>query len=111
MATIRLEIIDSARFLIPDVERPEFLHFKFSVKSGRKSEITGLSSQMKPRMVAVMVWGKTSSGTKKCRKFTFLVSSVSTTPVISTALLGQYYILDHNRNGYSDFINRFPLIQ
>jgi rare lipoprotein A len=32
-------------------------------------------------------------------------------PVISTALMARYYLLDHHRNGYSDFINRFPLIQ
>jgi hypothetical protein len=62
-------------------------------------------------MVTVMVRGKTSSGTKKCRKFTFLVSSVDTMPVISTALAGQYCPLNHHRNGYSDFINRLPLIQ
>jgi hypothetical protein len=57
-----------------------------------------------------MVRGKTSIGTKKCRKFTFWVNSVDTMPVISTALIVRYYPLDHYRNGYSGFINRFPLI-
>jgi hypothetical protein len=62
-------------------------------------------------MLDVMVRGTTSRGTKKCRKFTVLVSSVHTMLVISTALMGQYCALDHYRNGYWDFVNRSLVIQ
>jgi hypothetical protein len=62
-------------------------------------------------MFAAMVRGTTSRGTKKCRKFTSLVNSVNTMQVISTALVGGYCALNHARNGYSDFVNRLPLIQ
>jgi len=58
-----------------------------------------------------MVRGKTSRGTKKCRKFTFLVDSVKTMSVISTTLMGHYCALNHRCNGYAYFINRFTLIQ
>jgi hypothetical protein len=81
------------------------------VNPTRKGGITGLSSQSKAGIVAVMVRGTTSRGTKKCRKFTFLVSSVKTVPVISTALVGHYCALHHHRNGYSSFVNRLTLIQ
>jgi rare lipoprotein A len=58
-----------------------------------------------------MVRGTTSNGTKKCRKFTFVVGSVDTMPVISTALPDRYCALNRYRNGYSAFVNPFPLIQ
>ncbi len=55
--------------------------------------------------------GITSRGMDKCRKFTFLVDSVSTMLVISTALEAQYCAFNRHRNGYSEYINRLPLIQ
>jgi hypothetical protein len=62
-------------------------------------------------MVTAMGRGKTSRGTEKCHKFTILVNSVETMLVISTALQAQYCALNHQRNGYSEFLNRLPLIQ
>jgi hypothetical protein len=58
-----------------------------------------------------MVRGTTSSGTKKCRKFTVLVNSVHLMPVILTALAGLYCTLDHHRNGHIAFLDRLPVIQ
>jgi len=55
--------------------------------------------------------GTPSRGTKKCRKFTFLVNSVNTMLVISTALVGQYCALNQDRNGYLDFGDGSILIQ
>jgi hypothetical protein len=60
---------------------------------------------------AVMVRGTTSRGTKKCRKFTFLVNPVNTVPVVTTALAGHYCALTHHRNGCLRFVNRSTLIQ
>ncbi len=71
----------------------------------------GLSVQTKISMVPLMVRGKTSCGTKKCRKFTVSVNSADTMLVISTALRVQYCALNHQRNGYLGFVNRLPLIQ
>jgi hypothetical protein len=62
-------------------------------------------------MVPVMGRGKTSRGTEKGRKFTFLVNSVGTMLVISTALRVKYFALNHQRNGYLGFVNRLPFIQ
>jgi hypothetical protein len=62
-------------------------------------------------MFPVMVRGTTSRGTKKCRKFAFLVNSANTMQIISIALMGHYCALNHYRNGYSGFVNRSPLIQ
>jgi hypothetical protein len=70
-----------------------------------------LSPQSKGGILSVMVRGTTSRGTKKCRKFTFVVNSVNTVPVISTALMGHYCAIHHLRNGYLSFVNRLPLIQ
>jgi hypothetical protein len=55
--------------------------------------------------------GNTSRGTEKCRKFTFLVDSVDTMLVVSTALRAQCCDLNHQRNGYLGFVNRLPFIQ
>jgi hypothetical protein len=62
-------------------------------------------------MLPFMERGTTSRGTKKCRKFTALVNSVNTMPVISTALMGHYCALNHKRNGYTGFPDRPLLMQ
>jgi hypothetical protein len=87
------------------------MHFGYLVKLRVKSAPTGLSGQSSSGIVSVMVRGTTSRGTKKCRKFTYLVNSVTTVPVISAALMGRYCALNHYRNGCLDFVNRLPLIQ
>jgi hypothetical protein len=58
-----------------------------------------------------MVRGTTSSGMKKCRKFTVLVNSVHPISVVLAALAGLYCTLDHHRNGHIAFLDRLPLIQ
>jgi hypothetical protein len=59
-------------------------------------------------MFTVMVRGTTSRGTKECRKFTSLVDCAHAMPVISTALIGHYWTLNHGRNGFVGFIHRLP---
>jgi hypothetical protein len=71
----------------------------------------GLSPQLKRSSLADMVRGTTSRGTKKCRKFTSMVSSVHTMLVITTALGAHYCVLNHHRNGSSYFVNRLPALQ
>jgi rare lipoprotein A len=73
--------------------------------------VYGLSFQSKVGTFAVMVRGTSSRGTKKCRKFTFLVGSVNQMTIISIAFARHYCAFDHYRNGYLDFINRMPIIQ
>jgi hypothetical protein len=62
-------------------------------------------------MLAVMVRGTTSSGTKNCRKFAVPVNSAVTMPIIAMASMGHYCALNQYRNGYLDFINRLFLLQ
>jgi rare lipoprotein A len=54
-------------------------------------------------MVLVMVRGTPSRGTKKCRKSTDAVDSISTMQIISIALLGYYFVLHHIRNEFPYF--------
>lgn len=78
---------------------------------GDNIRFSGLPSQSKGVILTVMVRGTASRGTKKCRKSTVGVGSVSTMLVISTALGANYCPLNHNRNGYPYFVNRLSLIQ
>jgi hypothetical protein len=43
MVTIKLYIIESMRFLVPERGSPDFTHFGFSVKSRGKNALSGLS--------------------------------------------------------------------
>jgi hypothetical protein len=50
----------------------------------------GLSSNQQGRILPSMVRGKSSRGTKKCRKFIISMNSVKTASVILIALTGSY---------------------
>jgi hypothetical protein len=69
-----------------------------------KSSPLGLPYQSNLTMLPVMERGKTSCGTKKCRKFTTLVNEFQTSHVVSTALKGYYCALDHDKSGCSRFV-------
>jgi len=49
--------------------------------------------------------GATSGGLKKRRNFAVLANTVSTTPIISVALAGDYCLLNRERNGRLAFVN------
>jgi hypothetical protein len=92
---------------LSDTIRP----FRVFGQIASETAVHGVVIPVKSLHPAVMVRGTTSRGTKKCRKFTFLVNSVNTMPVVTAALVGHYCALNHHRNGCLRFVNRSTLIQ